>query len=271
LPPLRDLESNTYRGLHAAYYDLIYADKPYAEEARFVAGAVTGDSAGGPRKLLDLACGTGRHAFEFAAMGHTVTGVDYSDELLDVARQNAESRGADVRFVNQDLRELDIDGRPFDVITCLFDSIGYLLTNDGIVAALSRAREHLSDRGTLAVEFLHAAAVLRHAAPVRVRRWQTPAAGTLLRISEVELDVARQTMRVDYELLDIDAAGQLAAHWSEVQTNRFFSVEEMRALIQSAGLVADRFVPAYQEPQPIDDNVWHVLALARTARASDAQ
>ena len=196
-------------------------------------------------------------------MGHVVTGVDYSDELLDVARANAEARDVNVRFLNQDLRELDADGRPFDVITCLFDSIGYLQTNDAIVEALSRAREHLADGGTVALEFLHAAAALRHASPVRVRRWKTPSGGTLTRISEVELDVARQTMDVAYELIDVDASGTVAAHWSETQTNRFFAVEEMRALLQAAGLVPDRFVPAYRRPQAIDDTVWHVLVLAR--------
>jgi SAM-dependent methyltransferase len=256
LPPLSSVERNTFRGLHASYYDLIYADKPYAEEARFVADAIGG---GGPWRLLDLACGTGRHAFEFAAMGHEVTGVDYAADLLDVARL----RGANVTFLEQDMRALDVDAGPFDVVTCLFDSIGYLQTNEDIVAALSRAREHLAESGTVAVEFLHAAAALKHASPVRVRRWQTPSDGTLIRISEVELDVERQLMHVAYELIDVDASGAVAAHWTETQTNRFFAVEEMRALLDAAGLVADRFVPAYMPPQSIDDTVWHVFALAR--------
>jgi SAM-dependent methyltransferase len=255
---------NTYRGLHAAYYDVIYADKPYAEETRFVADAIAGGSTAGPWKLLDLACGTGRHAFEFAELGHSVTGVDYSSDLLEVARASAESRGLDVSFVEQDIRALELDGGPFDAITCLFDSIGYLVTNDAIVDALSRARRHLTPKGTLALEFLHAPAVLRHASPVRVRRWPTPEGGTLFRISEVELDTARQTMHVDYELLDLDSTGTAVSHWTEAHDNRYFSVEEMRALLQSAGL-ATRFVPAYRESDAIDDQIWHVMALAHPA------
>jgi len=217
--------------------------------------------------VLDLACGSGRHAFEFATMGHSVTGVDYSPDLLAVARAAAESRGLDVRFVEQDMRVLDVDGGPFDAVTCLFDSIGYLLTNEPIVEALRRARQHLAPHGVLAVEFLHAPAVLRHASPVRVRRLPTPAGGTLYRISEVRLDTARQTMHVDYELLDLNEAGTAVSHWTETHDNRYFSLEEMRALFQSAGLTS-QFIPAYGEADTIDDSVWHVIAIARPSTAA---
>jgi trans-aconitate methyltransferase len=197
-------------------------------------------------------------------MGHSVTGVDYSDDLLSVARAAAKSRGLEVRFVEQDISALDVGGRPFHAITCLFDSIGYLLTNDAIIETLGRARQHLAPAGTLAVEFLHAPAVLRHASPVRVRRWPTPGGGTLFRLSEVMVDTARQTMHVDYELFELEPSGKPVSHWTEAHDNRYFSVEEMRALFQSAGLTTE-FVPAYLESKAIDEHVWHVLALARPA------
>ncbi len=87
---------NSYTGLHARVYDEIYAEKPYAEEARFVhelAGAPGG-------KLLDVACGTGRHALAFADLGYEVTATDINDELLDAGRAAAGDR---VRFVQGDM------------------------------------------------------------------------------------------------------------------------------------------------------------------------
>ena len=71
-------------------------------------------------------------------------------------------------------------------------------------------------------------------------------------------------MHVDYELLDVDSTGTAVSRWTEAQDNRYFSVEEMRALFQSAGLTT-RFVPAYLESETIDDQVWHVIAVARPA------
>lgn len=251
------MATNTYRGLHAAHYDLIYAAKPYAEEAAFVARLLAEHGSTGGR-LLDLACGTGRHAREFAGMGWEVTGVDYSGELLDAARRNAPG----VSFHRQDMRELDLGGDRFDAISCLFDSIGYTQTNEGVISTLQRARVHLAPGGTLAVEFLHAAAVLRHASPIRVARWRTPDGGELVRISEVELDLGGDLMRVSYELFELAVDGALRDHFVEQQANRYFTPEGMRALMAAAGLSVVALVPAYRTTEVIDDSAWHLLVLA---------
>ena len=76
-------------------------------------------------------------------------------------------RGLEVRFLEQDMRELDVDGRPFDVVTCLFDSIGYGVEDEAIVGTLRAMAKHLAPNGILVVEFLHAAAVVRHHSPAR--------------------------------------------------------------------------------------------------------
>jgi SAM-dependent methyltransferase len=254
---------SSFVGLHATHYDLVYADKPYAAEASFVAAELRRHGAQGPpAKLLDLACGTGRHALEFAALGYSVAGVDLNEELLVHARARAAEGGVEAAFLEQDLRELDVDGRPFDAITCLFDSIGYLQTNEAIVEALSRARNHLGESGLLAVEFLHAPAMLRHASPVRIGRWETPEGGRLVRISESRLDIPTGTLHVSYELFRLSGEGETCERSQETQTNRFFSLEEMRALMASAGLEVKVFVNAYDREEPISDRTFHVLAVA---------
>ena len=253
---------NTYTDIHARHYDLVYADKPYEREARWVAGLLGAGVAPPPGTLLDLACGTGRHALELATLGWDVTGVDYSPELLERAADNAAARGLPATWVCQDMRELDVDGAPFDAVTCLFDSIGYPQDNEGIVRTLAGACRHLAPHGRFVVEFLHAAAMLRHATPTRVRRFATDDGGTLMRISESSVDAARGVLDVDYELLQLRADGSFA-RLRERQANRFFAVEEMRALLTLAGLEAERFLPAYEDAANIDDSTWHVVAIAR--------
>lgn len=247
------MPSNTFQGLHARYYDLIYADKPYAGEARFVHELL----GGGGGRLLDVACGSGRHAREFAALGWEVTGVDYSPDLLKRARE----AGIDVH--EQDMRALDVPGAPFDAVTCLFDSIGYPQDNVGVVAALAGMGRHVASSGRVAVEFLHAPALLTHADPVRVRRWELPDGGELLRVSETDIDAPMMTMHVSYDVLELRADGGYARE-REHQANRFFAVEEMRALMQLAGLGVERFVPAYQRGE-IRPDTFHVIALAGAA------
>jgi ubiquinone/menaquinone biosynthesis C-methylase UbiE len=252
---------NTFQGLHARHYDLIYAGKPYADEARFVHELL----GAGPGRLLDVACGSGRHALELARLGWSVSGVDYSPELLERARANAAEAGVELELHEQDMRELDVRGEPFDAVTCLFDSIGYPQSNDGIVAALTGMRRQLGPGGRLAVEFLHAPALVRHAEPVKVRRFGLPDGGTLVRVSETELDLGAQVMHVSYEVLELGADGAYERA-AERQSNRFFGLEEMRALMGAAGLSVERFVAAYApEGTPIDADVFHAIALAGAA------
>jgi SAM-dependent methyltransferase len=247
------VSSNTFQGLHARHYDLIYADKPYADEARFV-HELLGRR---PGRLLDVACGSGRHMREFAALGWDVTGVDYSPDLLEAARESG------LLVHEQDMRALDVPDAPFDAVTCLFDSIGYPQDNDGVVAALEGMRRHVAPNSRVAVEFLHAPALLAHADPVRVRRWELPDGGELLRVSETDIDASTMTMRVSYDVVELRDDGSYARE-RERQSNRFFAVEEMRALMQLAGLRAERFVPAYEEGK-IGPNTFHVIAVAGTA------
>ena len=241
------MASNTFQGLHARHYDLIYAAKPYAEEARFVHDLLGAR----PGRLLDVACGSGRHAREFVALGWEVTGADYSAELLE----HAAAAGIEVNV--QDMRQLHVPGAPFDAVTCLFDSIGYPQDNDGVVATLDGMRRH---GRRVAVEFLHAPAMLAHADPVRVRRWALPDGGELLRVSETEIDAAAMTMHVSYDVVELRADGGYARE-RERQSNRFFAVEEMRALMGLAGLRVGRFVPAYEDGE-IGADTFHVIALA---------
>jgi SAM-dependent methyltransferase len=188
--------------------------------------------------------------------------VDINEELLAHARE----RASEIEFVAQDMCELDLGDARFDAVTCLFDSIGYPRSNERVIAALAGAGRHLAGGGVLAVEFLHAPAMLVHAAPLRVRRWNTEDGGELLRVSEIRLDVPRQVMEVEYDLVDLKPDGTYE-RWSEQQSNRFFSVEEMSALMGAAGLIPIKSVPAYETSGEIEAATFHVLALARVADA----
>jgi SAM-dependent methyltransferase len=252
---------NTYSGLHARHYDAVYRDKPYAEEARFVDSLIL-ERVQQRGRLLDIACGTGRHAAEFAALGWDVTGVDLSEDLLERARVNAPS----VRFLQQDMRVLDVPGGSFDAVTCLFDAIGYAVDDDGVVSTLDATRRHISDGGVVVVEFLHGPAMVKSAAPLRVRRFALPNEGDeLIRISRTHLDQTRCVMEVQFELLELREDGTYE-RWLESQVNRYFAQNEIRGLFESAGLRVTRFVPAYQDDGVIDEGTFHILALATPVR-----
>jgi len=123
---------SSYAGRHAELYDLFYAGKPYAEEAAFVHACLRKFALFPIRDILELACGTGRHAFQLEKLGYRMTATDYSPEMLGVARRRATETGSNVRFVASDMRELQVPTVGYDAVICLFDSIGYLQTHEAV-------------------------------------------------------------------------------------------------------------------------------------------
>lgn len=77
-------------------------------------------------KILDLACGFGRHSLALARRGFSVTGVDITPDYVRYAREQAESEGLDARFLCADIREVQFEGE-FDAVLNIADgAIGYL-------------------------------------------------------------------------------------------------------------------------------------------------
>lgn len=84
----------------------------------------------GGERVLDLACGTGRHSRELTRRGFEVVGVDISPELLEMAEREAAEAGLEISFLEADLRELGLSDE-FDLVLSLNDgAIGYFETDE---------------------------------------------------------------------------------------------------------------------------------------------
>jgi SAM-dependent methyltransferase len=255
------IRESSYVGRHADYYDVIYADKDYAGEANFVHSLLRRHGVTTPGALLELACGTGRHAREFAALDYDVTATDYSDDMLRVARQKCAGAARAINLHRLDMREVGNDGMRYPAIVCLFDSIGYVRTNEAIAQVLAGVRKALTPGGVFVFEFWHAPAMLRGHDPTRVRRLPLPE-GELLRISETRLDAALQLASVSYELIELRASGTYS-RVRETQVNRFFFLPEMTAYLANAGLDLLAAHAGFCEDTAIHADSWHIVAVAR--------
>lgn len=84
----------------------------------------------GGERILDLACGTGRHSLALARQGFSVVGSEISPELIAIASEEAEAQGLEATFIEGDLRELDFEDE-FDIVLNLNDgAVGYFETDE---------------------------------------------------------------------------------------------------------------------------------------------
>jgi SAM-dependent methyltransferase len=119
-----------------------------------------------PMKILDLACGFGRHTNRLAALGHTVTGVDYMPGFLAIARQKAAEMGVQVEYIQGDMRQIHYQ-EEFDRILLLFTSFGYFedAENEQVLKAMAQA---LKPGGCLLFDTQNRDTFLKHIPPADV-------------------------------------------------------------------------------------------------------
>lgn len=141
-------------------YTELYAhrDAGEARQAVDLFERVTGMRSGVPvtGPLLDLACGTGRHAFELARRGYTVAAADLSPTLLlDAARRTQRYRSR-LWLVRADMRRLPF-ANPFRAVLQLFTAFGYFPDDKSNEAVLTGVRDVLQPDGWYMLDFLNAA------------------------------------------------------------------------------------------------------------------
>lgn len=148
---------------YSRYYDLLYRDKDYAGEAKYVADLIR-KFAPAAEEMMEIGCGTGAHAAEWARMGFTVLGVDRSEGMLEAAEARRASLERDVAdrlsFEEGDARTVRL-ARRFDAVTSLFHVMSYQTSNSDLAAAFRTAGEHLRPGGVFVFDCWYGPAVLK--------------------------------------------------------------------------------------------------------------
>lgn len=123
------------------------------------------------QKVLDLACGQGRHCVELARRGLAVTGLDLSESLLDEARRRTADAGLDVRYVQADMREIPFVVE-FDAIINMFTAFGYLESDEEDLKVLRAAARALKPAGALLLDLSNPDGPARRPGGRGFREWR---------------------------------------------------------------------------------------------------
>ena len=140
----------------APYYDYIF---PAGEEQLRLISEVAGKP---PKRILDIACGTGAYSVRLALSGHEVWGMDADSEMIRRAGLKAAENNVPVRFFVGDMLELDKGiegadsaGKRFDCIFCIGNSVVHLGSVDAIRTAVIKMKEQMVPGGSIVLQIIN--------------------------------------------------------------------------------------------------------------------
>lgn len=137
------------------YYHILYKDRDITEAQAFMDNIVHYLNLPEEAKILDLACGKGRHSIYLNQMGFDVTGVDLSENSIAEAKKSENDK---LHFAVHDMREPC--NEKYDAILNLFTSFGYFENDNDNFKTLKAIHDSLSDYGFAVIDFMNVYTVI---------------------------------------------------------------------------------------------------------------
>ncbi len=170
------------------YYHLLYKNRNEEEAQFFIDNLVKELNLNKGAKILDLACGKGRHAIHLNSLGYDVTGIDLSEESINIARK---AENETLAFFVHDMRELYWSNY-YNCILNLFTSFGYFDDENDNLKTLQSVYDSLKPGGVFVIDFFNAAKVERELI-----------AAEIVTADDTEFHISRQ-IKDGYILKDIE-------------------------------------------------------------------
>lgn len=224
--------------LLAKFYDSINSELDYSAWADFIEKIIEREYSGKPELVLDLGCGTGKMTLELSSRGYDMTGIDYSSDMLDIARCEAEGQKADVLWLCQDMREFELYGTVDVVVSCL-DCINHLTSPKDVKKTFKLVHNYLIPDGLFIFDingkgkfeniYSDRSYVMEEEGGVCI--WQN--------------DYNKRTKICDFYItLFEEREDRRYERYDEIQSERMYKIAEMKKLLDECGL---EFLGAYSD------------------------
>lgn len=248
---------------YSEYYDLFYKDKNYRKESHYVEKLLELDNISSGA-ILELGCGTGKHAVCLAGSGFSVLGLDMSLPMIEKAlayRSGLANKVAQkLEFRQSDVRQFDIE-KKFDAIISLFHVISYQVTNDDLLATFRNARKHLNAGGVFIFDFWYGPGVLSDPPTVRIKRLHNERCN-ILRIAEPKMNLVENVVEVHYSIKIEYLRENKFEEIKEQHNVRYLFQPELTYLLQQCGFETTRYYN-WMELSSLENNPWYGCCVAK--------
>ena len=251
-------------GYYAQYYDLLYRSKNYEAESAYVEDLMNRYAIKPVKTILELGCGTGRHALLFAEKGYTVHAVDFSENMLAAAQDRKRSLPQEIadrlQFQIGDIRNVRRE-TSYNVVMALFHVMSYQAQHSDLKAVFANASAHLQKDGLFIFDVWYGPGVLTDLPVTRVKRMKDEKI-MVTRIAEPEILPNDNLVDVYYEILVRNLKTDQIELLNETHRMRYLFQPELEAFmnVHDMELVAGE---AWLTAEPLSLGVWNACFVGR--------
>ncbi len=236
------------------YYNLFYENKDYELEAKYVHKKIQ-EYKSNSTSILELGCGTGKHAINLAKFGYKILGIEKSESMLKKTTKTEH-----LQFRQGDIREIKLKDK-YDCVISLFHVMSYQITNESLISVFRTAFNNLKKDGLFIFDFWFGPAVIDQKPMVRTKTISTKNK-TICRIAEPELFLDRNQVNVNYTYHDFDHSTKSFKIINESHQMRYFSIPELELVANETGFQVLNYEEFLTGLQPSFDT-WGVSIVLR--------
>jgi SAM-dependent methyltransferase len=236
---------------YSRYYDLLYHDKDYKKEAGYISDSIKKFHPKA-KTILELGCGTGKHASLLAEEGFAIHGIDLSKTMLDCAKK---LENKNVSFALGDVRDYKIS-KKFDAVISLFHVASYQTKNDDLLKYFKTANSHLPKNGLFIFDVWYGPAVLNHRPETRVKNLENEFL-KIERKATPQIFYDQNIVDVNYEILIINKSDNSKKTLRETHKMRYLFKPELELMLDISGFKLIH-VEEWLSKKPASNETWGV-------------
>jgi len=213
-------------GEQARIYDLIYSFKDYKKETKEIKELIKKNKKSKGKELLEVACGTGNH-LQYLEKNFNSTGIDLNEGILKVARKKLSKS---TKLSKENMINFNLN-KEFDVVLCLFSSIGYVKTYQNLRKTINNFANHLKKGGIVIIQPWFTKKQYKVGNP-----YMTTYEGDDIKVSRLEMTEKKGNLSVINFHFLVAEKNKGVKHFTDKHELGMFEYSEISKIMKEAGL-----------------------------------
>lgn len=238
---------------YANYYNLLYSDKDYASEIKYI-DTIIKSQVKTASTLLNIGCGTGRHDVLLKDFGYRIKGIDLSETMISMAKLLEEPgkltfEVADARTYRSEIQ--------YDVVLSLFHVVNYQCSNESLLNFFKTAHAHLKNGGIFIFDSWYGPALLTDKPYKKIKEIENDEL-KIRRKTTPEIDYNKNVAHINFEIEICNKITSQINVLHEKHSMRYLFYPEVELVASLTGFEVVKFTKWMEDSEP-GENSWYVL------------